>query len=142
MVELMFLKKFHPDNNPDMEFFETIIGPKTTIYGRIATEVSLRIDGKVVGNIESVASKGGGLPTQIAIAIGEGALVTGDLRANRILIAGSVQGNVYATERVELLDGAKVIGDITYGEITISKKVFHQGMMISVSHGVEKINLS
>ena len=137
----MLLKKFHPDNNPDMEFFETIIGLKTTIYGRVATEVSLRIDGKIVGNIEAVAHKGEAPPTQVAIAIGDGARVTGDIRANRILIAGSVEGNVYASERLELLDGARVIGDITYGEITVSKKSFHQGIMVSVTRGVEKINL-
>jgi len=124
-----------------MEFFETIIGPKTIIYGRVATEISLRIDGKIVGNIEAVAHKGGASPTQVAIAIGEGARVTGDIRANRILIAGSVEGNVYASERLELLDGARVIGDITYGEITVTKKSFHQGIMVSVTRGVEKINL-
>lgn len=137
----MLLKKFHPDNNPNMEFFETIIGPKTIIYGRIATEISIRIDGKVVGNIEAVAHKGDAPPTQIAIAIGVGALVTGDIRANRVLIAGSVDGNVYASERVELLDGARVVGDITYDKIVVSKKSFHQGMMVSVTRGVEKINL-
>ena len=137
----MILKKFHPDNNPDMEFFETIIGPKTIIYGRIATEISLRIDGKIVGNIEAVAHKGNAPPTQVAIAIGEGARVTGDIRANRILIAGSVEGNVYASERLELLDGARVVGDITYGEAAVSEKAFHQGMMVSVTLGVEKINL-
>jgi len=137
----MFLKKFDPDNNPDMEFFETIIGAKTVIYGRVATEISLRVDGKIVGNIEAVMAKGAGMPTQIAIAIGEGAVVTGDIRANRVLIAGSVDGNIYASERVELLDGAKVKGDITYGQIIASTKATHQGMMISVTRGVEKINL-
>ncbi len=138
----MVLKKYDPDNNPDMEFFETIIGPKTIIYGRVATEISLRIDGKIIGNVEAVAHKGEAQPTQIAIAIGEGALVAGDIRANRVLIAGSVDGNIYASEKVELLDGSKVVGDITYGRIVVSKKSSHQGMLISVTRGVEKINLN
>ena len=138
----MVLKKYDPDNNPDMEFFETIIGSKTIIYGRVATEISLRIDGKIIGNVEAVAHKGDAPPTQIAIAIGQEALVTGDIRANRVLIAGSVHGNIYASERVELLEGSKVVGDITYGQIAVSKKSSHQGMLISVARGVEKINLN
>ena len=137
----MFFKRFHPDNNPDMEFFETIIGSKTIIYGRVATETSLRVDGKIIGNIDAVTHKGEALPTQIAIAIGEGAIVIGDIRANRVVIAGTVNGNIYASERVELLDCAKVAGDITYGQLVTSKKATHQGMMISVTRGVEKINL-
>lgn len=124
-----------------MEFFESLIGAKTIVYGRVVTEVSMRIDGKIVGNIETVVHNGAPLPTQVAIAIGAGAVVTGDIRANRVLVAGFVDGNIYASKFVELLDGAKVIGDITYGAIKTSKKAIHQGMMISVSNGVEKINL-
>jgi cytoskeletal protein CcmA (bactofilin family) len=36
------------------ERFDTLIGQTTTIYGRLVLLDSVRIDGKVLGNIESV----------------------------------------------------------------------------------------
>jgi len=37
------------------ERFDTLIGQTTTIYGRLVLLDSVRIDGKVLGNIESAA---------------------------------------------------------------------------------------
>jgi hypothetical protein len=39
--------------DPTVESFETIVGPRTVFRGNIAAFESIRIDGKVIGNIES-----------------------------------------------------------------------------------------
>jgi len=108
-----------------MESFETIIGPATEVHGRLVAHESLRIDGTVVGNIEARQDK------KVSIALGRTGLVQGDIYAFRVLVAGRVEGNIYATERVELHDGAEVRGDITYGQLGIEHGAKLNGLMIS-----------
>lgn len=113
--------------HPTIELFDTIIGPSTQIHGRVVTSTSLRIDGQVFGDIEAVND------AEISIALGRDAKVEGDIHAYRVLIAGQVLGNIYATERVELHAEAKVDGDITYGQLGIDQGASVTGLMISRS---------
>lgn len=96
-----------------MESFETIIGVSTEVHGRILIEESVRIDGTVVGNIEARQGK------SITVALGKTGTVRGDIHAHRVLIAGTVEGNVYASEKVELHNGSSVRGDIAYGQLAM-----------------------
>ncbi|NDC66349.1 MAG: polymer-forming cytoskeletal protein [Burkholderiaceae bacterium] len=92
-----------------IESFQTMVGEATEIHGRLVASESLRIDGKVIGNVET--SQDG----VVSIAVGKNGLVQGDIYAYRVIIAGRVEGNVYCTERVELHNGSVVHGDVTYG---------------------------
>ncbi len=110
---------------PTMESFETIVGPATEVHGRLVANESMRIDGRIIGNIEARQGK------DVSIALGRTGFVQGDIYAFRVLIAGRVEGNVYATERVELHEGAEVRGDITYGQLGIEHGAKLNGLMIS-----------
>lgn len=96
-----------------VESFETIIGSSTEVHGRILIEESLRIDGKVIGNIEARQGK------SITVALGKTGFVHGDIHANRVLVAGKVEGNIYASEKVELHNGSEIRGDVTYGQLAM-----------------------
>jgi cytoskeletal protein CcmA (bactofilin family) len=96
-----------------VESFETIIGASTEVHGRILIEESVRIDGSVIGNIEARQGK------SITVALGKTGSVRGDIHAHRVLIAGTVEGNVYASEKVELHNGSSVRGDIAYGQLAM-----------------------
>jgi len=110
---------------PTMESFETIVGPATEVHGRLVANESMRIDGRIIGNIEARQGK------DVSIALGRSGFVQGDIYAFRVLIAGRVEGNIYATERVELHEGAEVRGDITYGQLGIEHGAKLNGLMIS-----------
>ena len=110
---------------PTMESFETIVVPATEVHGRLVANESMRIDGRIIGNIEARQGK------DVSIALGRSGFVQGDIYAFRVLIAGRVEGNVYATERVELHEGAEVRGDITYGQLGIEHGAKLNGLMIS-----------
>src|SRR3982751_5571854 len=69
------------------------IGQGVVVEGRISSAQDLRIDGKVDGTIE-VGNHG--------LIIGASAAVKADLVARTIIISGSVNGNVTASERVDL----------------------------------------
>ena len=80
------------------------IGHGVAIEGRIVSAQDLRIDGKVEGTIE-VGDHG--------VTVGQSAEIRADLVVKWILISGAVIGDVTATERVEVKEGASVTGDIT-----------------------------
>jgi cytoskeletal protein CcmA (bactofilin family) len=110
--------------SPSKESFGTIIDEFTEVHGRLVSSTSLRIDGKVIGNVEA------SLENNISIAIGKSGSVQGDIYAYRIFVAGKVTGNIYCSERVELHDGAEVTGDVTYGQIGVEPGAKLNGLMI------------
>ena len=114
---------------PTNERFDTLIGKTSEIYGRMVVGESLRIDGKVVGNIESEEN------SKVTVAVGEDGQVVGDIFAHRVMVAGKVEGNIYATERVEFHQTAQVRGDVTYGSIGIEHGARVIGLVIQ---GVDK----
>jgi cytoskeletal protein CcmA (bactofilin family) len=120
---------------PELEAFDTIIDKTTTIHGRLSIEGSIRIDGTVMGNIECATEN-----KDITVAIGVTGKINGDIRAFRILIAGKVEGNIYATEKVELHDSAIVLGDITYNQIGIEHGAEVLGLMIKKVDSKKQIN--
>ena len=123
----MFFKKNQSSRllDPTIELFDTIIGQSTQIHGRIVTDVALRVDGVVIGDIEAERDK------NITVAIGHSGKVEGDIKAYRVFIAGHVVGNVYASERVELHKNAVVDGDVTFGQLGVENGAKITGLMLS-----------
>ncbi|MEY3999622.1 MAG: hypothetical protein RLY60_2434, partial [Pseudomonadota bacterium] len=109
----MFEKLRDKSLSPSQERFDTIIGRTTQIYGRLVLLDSVRIDGKVVGNIETTKDN------KVTVAIGVTGEVSGDITAHRVMVAGKVEGNIYAAERVEFHKDSVVQGDISYGSIAV-----------------------
>ncbi|NDC08447.1 MAG: polymer-forming cytoskeletal protein [Oxalobacteraceae bacterium] len=82
----MFRKMKQSKLLPTQEKFDTLIGATTEIYGRLVLLDSVRIDGKVVGNIETAKEK------KVTVAIGRSGEVSGDISAHRVMVAGKVEG--------------------------------------------------
>ena len=108
------------------EKFDTLIGKNTAIHGRLVLQESIRIDGKVVGNIESSKEE------SITVVIGAAGEVQGDIVAQRVVVAGKVAGNIHAHERVELHADCLVQGDIKYGSIAIEHGSKVLGLLLQV----------
>jgi len=73
-----------------IEAFKTIIDASTSMEGRMNFANSVRIDGKIVGDL-LVDSGAAGI-----IAVGPEAEVRGNIDAHRVLVAGKVHGNIRA----------------------------------------------
>ena len=106
------------------EKFDTIVGRTTTIQGNMVLLDSIRIDGRVLGNIESAPD------CKIAVAIGPTGEVTGDVKAHRVMVAGKVFGNIHAADRVELQKDSSIQGDISYGSIAVEHGAKLSGLVI------------
>ena len=112
--------------DPSKETFGSIIGSDLEIIGSLLATKSLRIDGTVVGNIKTKAG------ADVCIALGKTGLVQGNISGVRVLVAGRVEGNVLATERVELHSGADVHGDIIYAQIGIEQGARLSGLLSKI----------
>lgn len=99
------------------EQIQTVLGKDTDFNGTLRFTGSLRIDGKFEGKII----------TDGHLEIGEGARVKADIVAKTVIIAGEVQGNVEAKERVEMLPTAKLIGNIKTAKLMIADGVIFRG---------------
>ena len=120
----MFRKMKQNKLLPTQEKFDTLIGATTEIYGRLVLLDSVRIDGKVIGNIETAKDK------KVTVAIGRSGEVSGDITAHRVMVAGKIEGNIYATERAEFHKDSEVRGDITYGTIGVEHGAKLLGLVI------------
>jgi cytoskeletal protein CcmA (bactofilin family) len=126
----MFFSKFAKNKSTTFkalpEKFDTLIGKNTAIHGRLVLLDSIRIDGKVVGNIESSKDE------SITVVIGASGEVQGDIVAHRVVVAGKVSGHIHAHERVELHADCLVQGDIKYGSIAIEHGSKVLGLLLQV----------
>ena len=118
-------KKLKPlTRSESMERIETVIGPGTTVNGDLMLIDSVRIDGKVIGDIQASQSN------RATVAIGPTGEVVGHISAFRVIVAGKVEGNIAALERVELSHDCLVQGDISSGSINVQHGARLQGLVI------------
>jgi cytoskeletal protein CcmA (bactofilin family) len=120
----MFEKFSNKPMCANSEKFDTIIGRTTTIQGTLVLLDSVRIDGRVVGNVESAPD------CKIAVAIGPTGEVTGDIKAHRVMVAGKVFGHIHAADRVEFQKDSLVQGDVSYGSIAVEHGAKLSGLIL------------
>ena len=63
------------------------------------------------------------------LTIEVGAKVTGGVRASKVIIAGELEGNIEAAQRVELLETGVIIGDVKAGTMTVAAGSRMRGQM-------------
>jgi cytoskeletal protein CcmA (bactofilin family) len=88
----------------------TNIGPSVIIDGELSSTEDLRLDGHVRGDI---------VMRDADLTVGQSARVDADIRGVRVLILGTVSGNVTATERIELGASANVTGGLSANKVVI-----------------------
>ena len=94
------------------------IGKSVVIKGELSGSEDLYVDGVVEGNVELRAN---------ALIIGPNGQVRASLNAKSVSIQGKVEGNIQATERVELRKSAVAVGDIATQRIAIEEGAYFKG---------------
>ncbi|MEP7344357.1 MAG: polymer-forming cytoskeletal protein [Gemmatimonadaceae bacterium] len=89
---------------------ESLIASDITIEGKIEGAGHVRIAGRFKGDVH----------VQGNLTIEPGAKLTGGVRANAVVIAGEVEGNIDDAARVELLDSGVLNGDLKAGSLTVA----------------------
>lgn len=86
-----------------------IVGLGTEINGDLITKGDIRIDGKIIGNIQSKAK----------VVIGSTGEVLGNINAESAEINGVVKGGIVTTETLYLKATANLIGDVSSNKLVV-----------------------
>jgi len=54
------------------------------------------------------------------LTVEPGSHISGEIRAENVVVRGEVEGNIQATSQVELLDSGVVIGDLKASSLTVA----------------------
>jgi len=95
----------------------TLISAGTTIKGDISSNSDLRIDGTIIGNINSNAK----------IVIGSSGVVEGDLFGNNADIVGKTSGTIKVKELLQLRGECVVNGNIYAGKLQVEPSATFNG---------------
>ncbi len=99
------------------------------VSGDIFGEVDLRVKGVVKGSI---------FLQNANIYIDETGYIEGEIRADKILVAGEILGNITAETSLQLAPTAKVRGNIRTSKLSMSEEAFFSGrLMIQEPEPVE-----
>lgn len=95
----------------------SLISSEVEILGTIKTSGSIQIEGRVEGEILS----------QGDVSIGKSGSIKGNLRVNSVIVAGTIQGNIEAKDRIELKSTARLLGDIKAKRLSVEDGVTFVG---------------
>jgi cytoskeletal protein CcmA (bactofilin family) len=112
------------------ENLETFIGKNTHLKGNITTKGTLRVDGRVTGNVEADW-----------LIIGEKALVKGDVSAGGVVIGGNLEGNATAKESVEVKRKGRLAGDLVTSKLLVIEGGIIDGRISMLKEGSNVIEL-
>jgi len=92
----------------------TLISKSVAIKGEVSCDEDLYIDGKVEGTID---------PKGYRLTIGPNGRVKANITARAVVVQGRLEGNIHASDRVDLKQSATVVGDIVTQLISIDEGV-------------------
>jgi cytoskeletal protein CcmA (bactofilin family) len=95
----------------------TLIGAGTTLSGNIKSNGDLRVDGTVLGNIDSAAK----------IIIGTTGHVEGDIQCQQADVTGKVSGNIRVKEMLQLRGDCVVTGNLYAGKLQVEPSATFNG---------------
>lgn len=90
------------------EKIESFLGSNARIKGEMTVEGTLRLDGSIEGSLNADC-----------VILSEQAMVKGDIAALKIVIAGTVEGNLRAKELVEIQSKGKVHGGVFTPKLSV-----------------------
>ena len=95
-----------------------VIGKSVVIKGQILSREDLTVDGEVEGSIELHENR---------LTIGPHGKVQAGVKAREIVVLGTINGNVEATEKIDIRKDAKLVGDIKTSRIVIEDGAYFKG---------------
>ncbi len=117
----MFGSKSSRDNHLVVD---ALIGPQVEIRGDVVFSGGLYVEGRILGKV-LVEEGGNG-----TLTLAEQGHVEGEVRATVVVLSGRLDGDVYASERVELTPSARVNGNVHYQVVEMSAGAQLNGRLV------------
>ena len=103
------------------------IGKSVIIKGDLSGSEDLTIEGQVEGKIEL---------RQNVLTIGPNSKIKAAVFAKAVIVQGEVQGDITATERIDIRDAGSVDGDLSAPRIAIADGAHFRGSIDMQKQGV------
>ena len=103
---------------PDASRGQASIGKAVKINGQIYSKEDLYVDGDVEGTIELQEHR---------LTIGPNGKVHSSVKAREVVVLGNIQGNVDASDKLEIRKDARLVGDIKTARIIIEDGAYFKG---------------
>jgi len=103
------------------------LGEGTSFKGTLTFEGTVRIDGRLEGEIF----------TKDTLVIGEGAQVSAAIHAGVVVISGTVHGNIIAERKTDIHASGRLYGNISTPSLVIEEGVVFEGAC-TMGSGAEK----
>ncbi len=103
---------------------ETLIGAQSEVRGDVSFAGGMHVNGTVIGSVSAPSDD------QALLTVSAKGVIEGDVRVARVVLDGTVRGDVHAAERVELAANAKVDGDVHYRLIEMAMGAEVNGRLI------------
>jgi len=88
--------------NPRDSLVNSLVGAGSSLRGDLVVDGMIRIDGDIVGAIRSTGK----------VVVGQDGRCESSIQARSAIIGGLVKGDVCVTERLSVLDGAVILGNV------------------------------
>jgi cytoskeletal protein CcmA (bactofilin family) len=95
----------------------TLIGKDAVIEGKVAVKQSIRIDGRVKGELEATDT----------VTVGGTGEIEGNIRAKNVVVGGKVQGSLDVTGKITLESSSILRGDLSASRLIIEEGAVFNG---------------
>ena len=111
-------KSFEPEREAPLRGGMAHIGKSLLVKGELSGSEDLYIDGEVEGTVELKEHN---------LTVGPNGRVRANLHAKEVTVLGKVQGNVRASDKLEIRKSGSMVGDIVTARITIEDGAYFKG---------------
>ena len=94
------------------------IGQAVIFKGELSAKQDLTVDGQVEGKIEL---------RQHALTVGPNGRIKAQVVAKAVIVMGTVDGNITATEKIDIHEKATVNGDLVAPRVRIAQGAYFRG---------------
>ncbi len=126
---------FSGKNKRHMARIDTLVGRNTEITGDVAFSGGLHVDGRVSGNVLATDDP------EATVSISEHGAIAGEVRVPIVVVDGKVDGDIYASERIELAPNARVSGNVFYNLIEMAAGAEVNGKLVHQPGGPKLLEL-
>ncbi len=115
--------------NGSTDELATIIGREGILEGKLLLKHSIRIDGRLKGQLETTET----------VTIGPEGEIEGDIKAKDVVVGGRITGSIVASGKVILESASKFNGEVKTVKLVIEEGAVFNGAM-EMSDGSPKLH--
>ncbi|SEL26879.1 protein CcmA, bactofilin family [Parapedobacter koreensis] len=98
----------------------TLIGKDCVIHGNINHAYAIRVEGTLMGDVVEAGS----------LIIGESGVINGNVKAKTVIIFGHINGDVSATDSIEIKNSGKVSGKLSTQILAVERGAVYDGKIV------------